>query len=391
MADDNEIPSGGATSAQAEVPITGAGEPPTESIDNPYATPQLPLYPLSFEGKGGEYFRIWIVNIALSVITIGIYSAWATVRTRRYFYGKTSLDGTPFQFTAKPVPILIGRIIALVLFLIYTFLLQYNIVWGLIYLVAVILPLAPWMIMKSLKFRARYTVWRNIPFSFTGGYWQAVVAYFLMPIFMVLTLGILVPEVWKASARYQFGNIRYGKLASSFPKGAKGFWGTYGLLILFGIATYIAFALIAVGAVFALKGMGVDLDSQQMNNNPAFALIFLPLYIPFFLVGFWVQGRLFNASLSNTRFGGSEQPILLHPTLPCWRYAWVLLSNLFLTIITLGFFWPWAKVRETRYKINHLAVASAAPLTFEAGDNADDVGAAGAEMTGDFGFDISLF
>jgi uncharacterized membrane protein YjgN (DUF898 family) len=350
MTDDGEIPSGGATNNQAEAALADAGGPPVESIDNPYATPQLPLYPLSFDGKGGEYFRIWIVNIALSVITIGIYSAWATVRTRRYFYGKTSLDGTPFQFTAKPIPILIGRIIALVLFLIYTFLLQYNIVWGLIYLVAVILPLAPWMIMKSMQFRARYTVWRNIPFGFTGGYWQAVVAYFLMPIFMVLTLGILVPEVWKASARYQFGNIRYGKLASSFPKGAKGFWGTYGLLILFGIATYIAFALIAVGAVFALKGMGVDLDSQQMNNNPAFALIFLPLYIPFFLVGFWVQGRLFNASLSNTRFGGSEQPILLHPTLPCWRYAWVLLSNLFLTIITLGFFWPWAKVRETRVR-----------------------------------------
>jgi hypothetical protein len=36
-------------------------------------------------------------------------------------------------------------------------------------------------------------------------------------------------------------------------------------------------------------------------------------------------------------------------------------------------------------------VASAAPLTFEAGDEAGDVGAAGAEMTGDFGFDISLF
>lgn len=391
MADDGEIPSGGATIDPAETTLADAGAPPADTIDNPYATPQLPLYPLSFEGKGGEYFRIWIVNIALSVITIGIYSAWATVRTRRYFYGKTSLDGTPFQFTAKPIPILIGRIIALVLFLIYTFLLQYNIVWGLIYLVAVILPLAPWMIMKSMQFRARYTVWRNIPFGFTGGYWQAVVAYFLMPLAMLPTLGIILPEVWKASAKYQFGNIRYGKLASSFPKGAKGFWSTYGLLFLMGIAGYILVAVLGAAAYFALSGVADNFDPATLESNPFFGLILLPLYIPFFLVGFWVQGRLFNASLGNTRFAGPSQPIVLHPTLPCWRYAWVLLTNVFLTIITLGFFWPWAKVRETRYKINHLAVASAKPLTFEAGDNADDVGAAGAEMTGDFGFDISLF
>ncbi len=36
-------------------------------------------HPLNFTGKGSEYFKIWIVNIALSLITLGIYSAWAKV------------------------------------------------------------------------------------------------------------------------------------------------------------------------------------------------------------------------------------------------------------------------------------------------------------------------
>ena len=36
-----------------------------------------------FTGSGGEYFRIWIVNVALTVLTFGIYGAWAKVRTRR--------------------------------------------------------------------------------------------------------------------------------------------------------------------------------------------------------------------------------------------------------------------------------------------------------------------
>ena len=50
--------------------------------------------PLQFTGKAGEYFKIWIVNLCLSVLTLGIYSAWAKVRRKRYFYGSTLLAGS---------------------------------------------------------------------------------------------------------------------------------------------------------------------------------------------------------------------------------------------------------------------------------------------------------
>ena len=50
------------------------------------ATRELPL---EFRATGAEYFRIWIVNLLLTIITLGIYSAWAKVRRLRYFYGST--------------------------------------------------------------------------------------------------------------------------------------------------------------------------------------------------------------------------------------------------------------------------------------------------------------
>ncbi|HJU25199.1 MAG TPA: DUF898 family protein, partial [Rhodanobacteraceae bacterium] len=65
-----------------------------------------PDQPFQFRGNAGEYFRIWIVNFALGIITLGIYSAWASVRTRRYFYANTWLAGSPFEYSAKPLPIL---------------------------------------------------------------------------------------------------------------------------------------------------------------------------------------------------------------------------------------------------------------------------------------------
>jgi uncharacterized membrane protein YjgN (DUF898 family) len=54
-------------------------------------------HPFEFGGDAREYFRIWIVNLALSVVTLGIFSAWAKVRSERYFYGNTRLDGDPFE------------------------------------------------------------------------------------------------------------------------------------------------------------------------------------------------------------------------------------------------------------------------------------------------------
>ena len=38
-----------------------------------------------FTGDAKEFFRIWIVNLALSIVTLGIYSAWAKVRTQPLF------------------------------------------------------------------------------------------------------------------------------------------------------------------------------------------------------------------------------------------------------------------------------------------------------------------
>ena len=75
--------------------------------------------PFKFHGDGGEFFRIWIVNIVLTILTLGIYSAWAKVRTKRYFYGNTELAGDRFDYLGDPLAILRGRIIAIVLLLFY--------------------------------------------------------------------------------------------------------------------------------------------------------------------------------------------------------------------------------------------------------------------------------
>ncbi|MET2872051.1 DUF898 family protein, partial [Exiguobacterium profundum] len=58
---------------------------------------------LRFIGSGSEYFRIWIVNLLLTIVTLGIYSAWAKVRTLQYFYRNTQLAGSSFDYHGSPI------------------------------------------------------------------------------------------------------------------------------------------------------------------------------------------------------------------------------------------------------------------------------------------------
>ena len=103
-----------------ELPEASSTEASSTIATSPVATARvLRKGKVSFHGKASEFFSIWIVNLLLSIVTLGIYSAWAKVRTNRYFYGNTDIDGHRFSYLANPLQILKGRIIAVCLFASY--------------------------------------------------------------------------------------------------------------------------------------------------------------------------------------------------------------------------------------------------------------------------------
>lgn len=74
---------------------------------------------VKFEGNGTEYFKIWIVNILLTILTIGLYYPWAKVRNKRYFYANTTLEGRSFEYHATGRQLLVGYLIAMTLLIVY--------------------------------------------------------------------------------------------------------------------------------------------------------------------------------------------------------------------------------------------------------------------------------
>jgi uncharacterized membrane protein YjgN (DUF898 family) len=55
-------------------------EDSSSSVFTPSASNETREHSFQFRGRTDEYFRIWIVNIALTIVTLGIFSAWAKVR-----------------------------------------------------------------------------------------------------------------------------------------------------------------------------------------------------------------------------------------------------------------------------------------------------------------------
>ena len=172
---------------------------------------------LHFEGTGGEYFDIWIVNLALTVVTLGIFSAWAKVRNRRYFYGNTHIDTHAFDYHASPWRILLGRVIALALLLGYSLTAAMApkavFAWGLLFLVAL-----PWLVRSSLRFNARNTSYRNVRFDFSGTYTGALKAFVLWPLFTAITLFTTLPLGHRARDYYNINNHSFGGKCFSRPR-----------------------------------------------------------------------------------------------------------------------------------------------------------------------------
>ena len=339
--------------------------------------------PFEFRASGGEYFRIWIVNLLLTVLTLGIYSAWAKVRRLRYFYGNTRLDGVAFDYHGRPTAILKGRLIAFG-------------VYGVFYAATQVFPLVafgffplfalgvPWIIMKSRRFQLRMTSHRGIRFGFDGDYAGALKAYVGWPILAAFTLYLMGGRMVWEQVRYLLGNARYGTEHVRFTA-ARGPFHTMFLV------SSALFALISVGAFGAFAALvGAQAGEQASERvlaamtSPAAIGGGMALFLACFATLAWYQKSFLNASFNGLELG----PHRLESQLAFTPLFWIHLTNFVLIIATLGLYSPWAKVRQTKYQMESLRLAARGDLDGFAAAADDGTDAIGEEI-GDF-FDLDF-
>jgi uncharacterized membrane protein YjgN (DUF898 family) len=348
-----------------------APQPPEKRIEREAVAPALaagiklpPRIPFEFLGTGPEYFKIWLVNVILSIVTLGIYSPWAKVRRKQYFYGSTHIQGASFEYLADPKKILKGRIIVVGLLIVHSMVSKLAPIIGSILGLAIVV-IFPWLVVRSLAFNARNSAVRNIRFGFDGTVWEAAKVYVLWPIVAVFTFGILFPYVYFRQKKFIVENSSYGTTGFTFTATAGEY---YGLGFSAIIPIVIGIGLIATSGFFF---------------PPATLLVGLVLYLYFF--------AFFSVKTTNLLYNSSRlAPHRLKATLKVKEYIMLVVTNSIATALTLGLFHPWAKVRTLRYKLEHLTMVVSGDLDSFIAKEQKQVSAVGEEM-GDFlDFDFGL-
>ena len=368
-------------------------------------------YPLRFTGSGGEYFKVWIVNLLLTIATLGIYSAWAKVRKMQYFYRNTEIDGSVFDYHGKPMAILKGRLIALALILAYQFSIGFSLVLGLV-AAAVFAAAWPWLLTQSLRFKLHNTSYRGLRFRFTG---PARFLYLLMgiplaavllasglmtagmengakpnlwmfaPTFAVYAvLVLLFPWLYFLFKRYQHRHSGYGNAMGRFHGRARSvYWILLQAVLLAALVIGLMVTLLfgtAVGtAIAGNRSSGGWLIATMIASLVVFYGVFLSL-LPM------VQARLQNYVWNNSLLGllGFDSKARAR------RMAFIAITNMLLIIVTLGFFTPFAAVRMYRYRVESVAVLSTGDLDGFVARQSAEVGAAGEGVADLIDFDFSL-
>ncbi|EGQ7935341.1 DUF898 domain-containing protein [Vibrio vulnificus] len=346
---------------------------------------------IQFKGQGGEFFGIWIVNILLSVITLGIYSAWAKVRTKRYFYGNTFIAGDNFEYHAQPMQLLKGRLVALALVLIWVVANSFFPLASLV-LFALFYVALPWLLWSNARFDSAMTSYRNVHFAFNGSLKEAYMSILGRGLASLLIIAIYIAIVvasanasamvatllgfgtlvlmfvlyaWVVAGIHQYfaSGYQYGdwKFVAKIETGF--FLKTYCKAMLIGFLTAVAFMIVMGTFVLGSDIMNIfagEVDLLEGKGDFVYVVLTYLVTITMSLgITAYTTTRIRNyvfSRLTATAETQSETEFRFTSTFGAWDYMSLIVTNFLLQVITLGLARPWVMVRTSRYVASHTGV-----------------------------------
>jgi uncharacterized membrane protein YjgN (DUF898 family) len=330
-----------------------------------------------FTGSAAEYFRIWIVNLFFSLATLGIYSAWAKVRKKKYFYGSTRLDGDTFDYVADPKAILKGRIVAFVVFVAYAFASQLYPPSAVAFIVIGLL-LLPWLAVRSLAFNARRSSWRGLPFDFSATTKDAAKVFLGVGILIPLTVGLAFPYFVARLKSFVVSNHAYGATGIECQVPARPVYGIYLRAFLILLGTGILSSILVAVLTPALG------PAKQVRWS---ALLFvLVTYAGYAIAYAYIQAQTTNLVWNAARARG----VRFESNLRALNLLKLYFTNLLAIACSAGLLVPWAVVRTLRYRLEQFAVVVEREVVYVAAAEPNGVGATGQELGDIFNMDFGV-
>jgi len=349
---------------------------------------------IDFSGSKAAFTKLWLVNLLLSIITIGIYSAWAKVRNNQYLYGHTQIEGHRFQYLAKPLQILRGRIIAVIFFVAFGFISSMNPGLAVI-MMLLLLVLMPWLIVQGLKFTLRNSAYRGVRFSFEGTYGGVFVHYLLLPVLGVVTIYLAMPWAVQRIQKYTYENATYGGKRFSVTTSAGEYYKAVllciGITVAAVIALMIVFTAVGIGASLTLSGGGQIDESTGFAAMVTLILTYIFTMACFMFISYLIsavyQGMIRNHIFNNL---SAEGIFKTHSNVRLLPFTGLMITNALIVIFTLGLGYPVTRIRKQKFLTAATTVTLEPAIDHLVNTVEETHSAFGEEAAGLFDVDLSL-
>ncbi len=389
------------------------------------APPAVESFRLKFTGDGGVYFGVWIVNLLLMIVTVGLFTPFARRRTVKYFYAHTVVAGSPLEFTGGIKRMFMGFLLFFGLYLAYSIAshTEQDLAAGLLAIGWV--ALTPWLWMSAMRFRSVNTRWRGIRGNFNASWKEAYAASW--PLLALLVAGGAVgaaiaftrgqkPPValviggglfmWLAflvlAIRLEFNYARLRLLRSDFG-GQPGRWkagfsdflrfSAAAVGVFLGTALVLGGLLVAVVALTTGLGVGLLSGAGSARQGAAFVLLMMLIAVGSFFVFYlsigpalaYREARKFALIWNTTGLG---QVARFRCDLKPSSFVKLRIKNMLFTLITAGFWRPFATTNEYRMKLESVTLHVKGGLDQLVGQLTRQQGAFADAMADAVGFDM---
>lgn len=363
--------------------------------------------PVIFHGAAKDYFPIWLKNSIYSILTLGLYRAWALARDRRYFWGATSIDGVGFERFDEGSTLFAGMFkawfvigvlwvimnIFVTLFgsmfaskgidapgIIVTLLVVFGFAFAAVYILG-------GMYHDGLIYRSRVTLWRGLHFDFSGEAKRTRIDMILKPgLIWLLSFGFLAPVAARMFVNHQVSGVTWGSAQTRTAPNWGPVWRGWFISIMIFFLFNTPIIMIVAGVVWVLYEEGV------LEGDAIVVLIYMSAVPATVLasIASLAASAAFRAGLRNGVWNGARLGDL--SILQCryspFRAGWIAGTNQIASIASLGFARPWAKVRMWRYWTSGLTVIKTGDFAAEAATTLSQRSSATGDAALDAGFGV---
>jgi|AGTN01.1.fsa_nt_gi Predicted membrane protein len=318
--------------------------------------------PFRHHGRSRDIVALALMNLLFNILTLSWWRFWGKTRVRRFLWSHTTLWGDPLDYTGTGRELFLGFLV--VVFLVFSPLmivltaLQAALETGQAWAGAAIIAIQVFFVFlagaglyRAYRYQMTRTRWRAVRAGLDGAAWQYGLHVLGVALAVSVSLGWALPWGQMKLLRYRLDHTLFGDLAFECDARARGLYGRFAVVWLFGLLALAA--LLWFGVLIARMG-GTDALFGREGFGIAFnAAAFLCLSLLWCLAYAWYKAAFYRELAAHTRFGGHAFALDAH----AWPLFGLAFGNALISLLSLGVLAPWAAVRTFRFVCSNLTMA----------------------------------